>query len=127
MTVLTVTFPLFALVLAGFIAFRKGILSAEGVKGIANFAFFFALPVLMFKLMSELDFGDEFNGRFFVHWSIAGLVAYVFGMTVSRSVPCRGFVPARGPRMPMSPHPKQGRYLVGSPERSHSPTPSQLG
>ena len=41
MTVLTVTFPLFALVLAGFIAYRKGFLSAEGVKGIANFAFFF--------------------------------------------------------------------------------------
>ncbi len=83
MTVLTVTLPLFALVLAGFISFRKGMLSAEGVKGIANFAFYFALPVLMFRLMSELDFGDEFNGRFFVHWSIAGLLAYVFGMAVS--------------------------------------------
>ena len=89
MTVLTVTLPLFALVLAGFISFRKGMLSAEGVKGIANFAFYCALPVLMFGLMSELDFGDEFNGRFFVHWSGAALVAYVFGMAVSRfcSVP----------------------------------------
>ena len=84
MTVLTVTFPLFALVLAGFIVYQKGVLSAEGVKGIANFAFFFALPVLMFKLMSELNFGDEFNGRFFLHWSGAGLVAYVLGMMMSR-------------------------------------------
>ena len=84
MTVLTITLPLFALVLAGFIAFRKGMLSADGVKGIANFAFFFALPVLMFKLMSGLNFGGEFNGRFFVHWSVAGLFAYVLGMAVSR-------------------------------------------
>ncbi len=84
MTVLTVTLPLFALVLAGFITFRKGLLSADGVRGIANFAFFVALPVLMFKLMSELDFGDGFNGRFFLHWTGAGLAAYVLGMAVSR-------------------------------------------
>ncbi|MDG2034227.1 MAG: AEC family transporter [Rhodospirillales bacterium] len=84
MTVLTVTLPLFALVLAGFMAFRKSLLSADGVRGIANFAFFVALPVLMFKLMSELNFGNGFNGRFFLHWTGAGLVSYVLGMAVSR-------------------------------------------
>ena len=86
MTVLTVTLPLFALVLAGYLAFRKGLLKEDGVKGIANFAFFFALPVLMYKLMSELDFGTGFNGRFFLHWVAAGLVAYVLGMVISRIV-----------------------------------------
>jgi len=86
MTFLTVTLPLFALVLAGYMAFRKGFLKEDGVKGIANFAFFFALPVLMYKLMSELDFQDGFNGRFFLHWVAASLVAYVLGMAVSKYV-----------------------------------------
>ena len=44
-------------------------LSAEG-EG-EEFRLYCALPVLMFGLMSELDFDDEFNVRL-VHWSIGG-------------------------------------------------------
>ena len=83
MTVLTVTLPFLRWFWLALFLSERGCSRQRG-KGIANFAFYFALPVLMFRLMSELDFGDEFNVRFFVHWSIAGLVAYVFGMAVSR-------------------------------------------
>jgi predicted permease len=46
---LEIVLPLFGLMLAGFVTARRGLLSAEAIKGISTFVFLFAIPALLFR------------------------------------------------------------------------------
>ena len=48
---LEIVLPLFALILCGYVFARKGMLSAEGVKGINAFVFYFADAPTLMKLI----------------------------------------------------------------------------
>jgi hypothetical protein len=47
--VLIVTFPFFALVLAGYLAARRRMLPLEAIPGLNSFVLFFALPCMLFR------------------------------------------------------------------------------
>ncbi len=49
LTVLLVTFPFFALVLAGYVAARRRWLPLESIGGLNGFVLFFALPCMLFR------------------------------------------------------------------------------
>jgi len=49
LSVLAVTFPFFALVLAGYIAARRRMLPFEAIGGLNTFVLFFALPCLLYR------------------------------------------------------------------------------
>src|SRR6266852_2516449 len=44
--------PMFALMLCGYLAVYFRILGAEGIKGLSNFVFFFAIPALLLRGIS---------------------------------------------------------------------------
>jgi malonate transporter len=48
---LDIVLPLFALMVCGYLAVYLRILGSEGIKGLANFIFFFAIPALLFRGM----------------------------------------------------------------------------
>lgn len=47
--VLTVTFPFFALVLAGYLAARRGLLRLDAIAGLNSFVLYFALPCMLYR------------------------------------------------------------------------------
>ena len=49
LAVFTVTFPFFALVLAGYVAASRGLLRLEAIPGLNGFVLFFALPCMLFR------------------------------------------------------------------------------
>ena len=52
LNVLLVTFPFFALVLAGFVAAKRGMLPLEAIPGLNGFVLFFALPAMLYRFGS---------------------------------------------------------------------------
>lgn len=61
-----VVLPVFALVLAGWGSARLGLLSPEGVRGLAAFVFYVALPAFLFRTLGRgIDWGS-------VDWGLLG-------------------------------------------------------
>ena len=48
-TAFSIVLPVFALILCGYVFARAQVLRAEGVKGIADFVFYLAIPALLFR------------------------------------------------------------------------------
>ncbi|HEX7969449.1 MAG TPA: AEC family transporter [Stellaceae bacterium] len=51
-TVITILLPVFGLVLAGFVTARTRLLSREGIRGLAIFVYYLAIPALLFRSTS---------------------------------------------------------------------------
>jgi malonate transporter and related proteins len=51
--ILLVTFPFFALVLAGYVAARRRMLPLEAISGLNSFVLYFALPCMLFRFGSQ--------------------------------------------------------------------------
>ena len=49
LSVLSVTFPFFALVLCGYLATRRGLLPLAAIPGLNSFVLFFALPCMLYR------------------------------------------------------------------------------
>ena len=58
--ILTAVFPLFALILLGFIAGRKKLLGAGAVESLNKFVVWMALPALLFQVMANITW-DQIN------------------------------------------------------------------
>jgi len=86
MVFLNATLPMFALLFAGFFAVRRGYLTEGGIKGLALFAFYFAMPVFLFRTMANLSLADGLDARFFIHYLAAGICTYLIGMGIGRFV-----------------------------------------
>ncbi|MEY4863997.1 MAG: hypothetical protein RLZ51_2092 [Pseudomonadota bacterium] len=72
--VLHVTLPVFALVLCGWIAARRRILSPEAASGINAFVFMFALPAMMYRAASTQSPGQLADLRFLAAFALAALI-----------------------------------------------------
>lgn len=53
-----IVFPVFGLVVCGYIVGRTHILTREGISGLTNFVFYVAIPVLMFRIVVRNDIPD---------------------------------------------------------------------
>ncbi len=60
--ILLVTFPFFALVLAGFVAARRGMLPLEAIPGLNAFVLFFALPCMLYRFCSTAPIEKLLDG-----------------------------------------------------------------
>ncbi len=76
------TLPLFGLVLAGFLAGRRGWLSQNAGKVLSAFVFYFALPLLLLRTLATAPGTESFDIRFVAAYAVAaigtmGLVALI--------------------------------------------------
>jgi hypothetical protein len=55
--ILNVTFPFFALVLCGYVAARRGMLSLSAIPGLNSFVLYFALPCMLFRFGASTPIG----------------------------------------------------------------------
>lgn len=89
-TILAVTVPFFALVLFGYIAARRRWVPTEAVPAFNGFLLYFAVPALLFRFASNTPFSEITNGRYFIAWSLSGLMV----LTVVAFI-CRRFLAQR--------------------------------
>lgn len=73
-SVLHVTLPVFALVLCGWVAARRRILTPEAASGINAFVFMFALPAMMYRAASTQSPGQLADPRFLAAFALAALI-----------------------------------------------------
>jgi predicted permease len=88
LTVLLVTFPFFALVLAGFVAARRRMLPLDAIAGLNSFVLYFALPAMLYRFGSTTPIAQLLDAAVFGVYLLCGLVmvAFAIAMTLSRRI-----------------------------------------
>ncbi len=81
--ILLVTFPFFALVLAGFIAGRRGWLPLEAIPGLNGFVLYFALPCLLYRFGAGLPIAQLLDASVFFTYLLCALVMVGVAVAVS--------------------------------------------
>lgn len=72
--VLLVTFPFFALVLAGYLAARRRLLPLEAIPGLNGFVLFFALPCMLYRFGSTTPIAQLLDARVAGLYLLCGLL-----------------------------------------------------
>jgi len=83
LNVLLVTFPFFALVLAGYVAARRGLLPLEAIPGLNGFVLFFALPCMLFRFGSTTPIVQLLDVRAAGLYLLCGLVVVAVAIGLS--------------------------------------------
>jgi len=83
LNVLLVTFPFFALVLAGYLAARRGMLRLDAIPGLNSFVLYFALPCLLYRFGSTTPLSQLLNPGVFFTYLLCALIMVGFVVTVS--------------------------------------------
>ncbi len=81
--VLLITFPFFALVLAGYVAARRGLLRLDAIPGLNSFVLYFALPCLLYRFGSSTPVTQLLDPSVFFTYLLCALVLVGFVVAVS--------------------------------------------
>lgn len=81
--ILFVTFPFFALVLAGYIAARRKMLPLEAIPGLNGFVLYFALPCMLYRFGASTPLAQLLDAPLFLTYLGCALVMVGFVVTVS--------------------------------------------
>ncbi|MDP3834366.1 MAG: AEC family transporter [Hydrogenophaga sp.] len=86
--ILLVTFPFFALVLAGFVAARRGMLPLEAIPGLNGFVLFFALPCMLYRFGSTTPIATLLDASVIGVYLLCALVmvAFAIAMTMNQRI-----------------------------------------
>jgi len=83
-TILGITVPFFALILAGYLAARRGWVPVEAVPAFNGFLIRFAVPAMLFRFASTTPFGEIANGALLAAWGAAGLAVLLLTVWAAR-------------------------------------------
>jgi predicted permease len=86
--VLWITFPFFALVLAGFVAARRGLLPLVAIPGLNSFVLYFALPAMLYRFGSTTPIAQLLDLSVFGVYLVCALVmvAFAVAMTLNQRI-----------------------------------------
>ena len=83
LAILGVTFPFFALVLAGYVAARRGLLPLDAIPGLNSFVLYFALPCMLYRFGAATPVAQLFDGALFLTYLTCALVLVAFVVAAS--------------------------------------------
>jgi malonate transporter and related proteins len=83
LNVLLVTFPFFALVLAGYLAAQRRMLPLEAIPGLNGFVLYFALPCMLYRFGSTTPIAQLLDGSVFGVYLLCALVMVAFAVAMS--------------------------------------------
>lgn len=83
LNILLVTFPFFALVLAGFVAARRKMLPLEAIPGLNGFVLFFALPCLLYRFGSTTPIAELLDPSVVGVYLLCALVMVAFAVSMT--------------------------------------------
>ena len=81
--IINVVLPIFAIMLAGFLAGRFGILGEASSEALNRFVYYGALPALFFVSMSRVSTGEALNWSFIAALGGGALATFVLGIAVA--------------------------------------------
>ncbi|MCW5655804.1 AEC family transporter [Hydrogenophaga sp.] len=86
--ILLVTFPFFALVLAGYVAARRAMLPLEAIPGLNTFVLFFALPCMLYRFCSGTPIAQLLDSSVIGVYLLCALVmvAVCIALTFNRRI-----------------------------------------
>jgi predicted permease len=82
--ILTVAFPIFALILIGWLAGRWRLLGEGGTASLNGFVTWFALPAMLFTALSKVHLGEVLNLPFAIVFGGSMLLTFAIGMLAAR-------------------------------------------
>jgi malonate transporter len=83
--ILIVTFPFFALVLAGYIAGYRRMLPLTAIPGLSTFVLFFALPCMLFRFGASTPIAQLLDLPLFLIYAICAVIMVIFTISISLS------------------------------------------
>ncbi|MEO8248576.1 MAG: AEC family transporter, partial [Burkholderiales bacterium] len=83
--VLLVTFPFFALVLAGFVAGQRGLLPLSAIPGLNSFVLYFALPALLYRFGASTPIVRLVDPAVFAIWLLCAALMVAVIVKTSRN------------------------------------------
>lgn len=83
LNILLVTFPFFALVLAGYLAATRRMLPLEAIPGLNGFVLFFALPCMLYRFGSTTPIAQLLDPSVFGVYLLCGLVMVAFAIVIT--------------------------------------------
>lgn len=83
LNILLVTFPFFALVLAGFVAARRGLLPLDAIPGLNGFVLYFALPCMLYRFGATTPLAQLLDASVFFTYLFCALVLVAFVVAAS--------------------------------------------
>ena len=81
--ILGVTFPFFALVLAGYVAAYRRMLPIEAIPGLNSFVLFFALPCLLYRFGAKTPIAQLLDGSLFFTYLLCAALLVAFTVAIS--------------------------------------------
>lgn len=84
--VLEIVLPVFGLILSGYLVAKTPLLDESGIKGLNNFVFYVAIPVLLFRSMSQLSVPDTIDPLMPVAYFSAAGIVYAGGLLIARAI-----------------------------------------
>ncbi|MDB5753351.1 MAG: putative permease [Ramlibacter sp.] len=72
--ILLITFPFFALVLAGYLAARRRMLPLEAIGGLNTFVLFFALPCMLYRFGASTPIAQLLDPAAVLTWALCALL-----------------------------------------------------
>jgi len=82
--VFDIVLPVFAIILAGYLAGRLGLLGTASAEALNRFVFYFALPPLLFISTARVDADDLLRGQFVAAYLGGLLLTFVLGLAGAR-------------------------------------------
>ncbi|RYH02415.1 AEC family transporter [Salipiger sp. IMCC34102] len=79
-----VILPVFLVIGFGYLAVWRGLFSDAGVDGLMRFTQSFALPCLLFRAMSDLDLGQNFNAGLLISFYTGAFACFALGIVGAR-------------------------------------------
>ena len=89
LSVLAVTFPFFALVLAGYVAARRRMLPLEAIGGLNTFVLFFALPAMLYRFGASTPIAQLLDPAALLVWLACALAVVAGTIRVSMNARIR--------------------------------------
>ncbi len=83
-TLVEVVFPVFAIILAGYLSGHYRVLGEDSAVALNRFVYFFALPPLLFAFTARAPIDQIFNWPFIASFLVGSLFALVIALAVGR-------------------------------------------
>jgi len=84
LAILAVTFPIYLVILLGYVAVRTGYSPADTINALSQFTVRICLPALIFSALTTSGTGEALNWGIIIGYLIASLLALFFGYVIMR-------------------------------------------
>ncbi|MDO8717655.1 MAG: AEC family transporter [Polaromonas sp.] len=85
LSIFLVTFPFFALVLAGYVAARRRMLPLDAIPGLNGFVLYFALPCMLYRFGANTPIEQLLNGSLVAVYMLCAVVLVLFTIAVTHA------------------------------------------